>query len=426
MGMVQSWSDQVVERGQAVLDGSRGGLFASLPFIGPSIVASIAYMDPGNFATNIEAGASFGLKLLWVVVLANLTAMLFQSISARIGIVTDKSLASLSRDFFPKPVVYLMWAAGEIGAMATDLAEFLGGALGLHLLLSIPLLACLGLMGIATYGMLLLQAKGFRPLEVLIACFVSMIGIAYLAELLLAPPNWAEFAYSAVVPRLEGPRSITLAVGIIGATVMPHVLYLHSSLTAARIPARNAQDRRKLIRFSNREVIVALGLAGLINMAMLAMAAQAFHKDAADVADIATAYRTLTPLLGAGAASLFMVALLSSGFSSSVVGTMAGQVIMQDFVGFAIPLWLRRLVTMVPSVVVVALGFDETQALVNSQVVLSLVLPIPLVSMLIIARNRRLMGRFRLGRFALAAAIAAALMVLILNIVLIFNTFGML
>eukprot|EP01037_Dinobryon_pediforme_P013567 gene13567-13686_t len=412
--------------GEAVLSGRKTGIWSSLPFIGPSIVASIAYMDPGNFATNIEAGASFGLKLLWVVVVANLAAMLFQSISARIGIVTDQSLASLSRAFFPKPIVYLMWVTGEIGAMATDLAEFLGGALGLHLLLPIPLLACLVLMGMATYGMLLMQSRGFRPLELLIAGFVSLIGIAYLAELLLAPPNWADFAYSSVVPRLEGSRSLTLAVGIIGATVMPHVLYLHSSLTAARIPVRDVQDRRKLIRFSNREVIVALGLAGLINMAMLTMAAQAFHKDAANVADIATAYRTLSPLLGAGAASLFMVALLASGFSSSVVGTMAGQVIMQDFVGFAIPLWLRRLVTMVPSVVIVAFGFDETQALVNSQVVLSLVLPIPLVSMLIIARSRRLMGSFRLGPFTLVAATAGAVLVLGLNIVLIADTFGML
>jgi manganese transport protein len=423
-GTVRSWSDQVVERGQSVLDGKQTGFFAILPFVGPSVVASIAYMDPGNFATNIEAGASFGLKLLWVVVLANLMAMLFQSISARIGIVTDKSLAALCRDFFPRPVVYIMWAAGEIGAMATDLAEFLGGAIGLHLLLPIPLLACLMLMGIATYGMLLLQTRGFRPLEILITGFVSLIGLAYLAEVLLAPPDWAEFATSALVPRLAGPHSITLAVGIIGATVMPHVLYLHSSLTAARIPARHEQDRRILIRFSNREVIVALSIAGLINMAMLTMAAQAFHKVAADVADIATAYKTLTPLLGAGAASLFMVALLSSGFSSSVVGTMAGQVIMQDFVGFAIPLWLRRLVTMVPSVIVVALGLDETQALVNSQVVLSLVLPIPLVSLLIIARSTRLMGIFRLGRGTLAGAILAALIVLGLNVMLLADTFG--
>lgn len=423
---IHTWSDQVVERGQAVLDGTQTGIFAMLPFIGPSVVASIAYMDPGNFATNIEAGASFGLKLLWVVLLANVMAMLFQSISARVGIVTDKSLASLCREFFPKPVVYFMWVTGEIGAMATDLAEFLGGAIGLHLLLSISLLGCLMLMGIATYGMVLLQNRGFRPLEILITGFVSLIGLAYLAEILLAPPDWAEFATSALVPRLAGSHSITLAVGIIGATVMPHVLYLHSSLTAARIPARHAQDRRRLIRFSNREVVVALSIAGLINMAMLTMAAQAFHKVAADVADIATAYKTLTPLLGAGAASLFMVALLSSGFSSSVVGTLAGQVIMQDFVGFAIPLWLRRLVTMVPSVIVVALGLDETQALVNSQVVLSLVLPVPLVSLLIIARSERLMGIFRLGRITLAGAGLAAVIILILNVMLLADTFGML
>jgi len=426
MKNTDNWSQQVSRSGAAVLKGRGRGLTASLPFIGPSVVASIAYIDPGNFATNIEAGSSFGLKLLWVVVLANLMAMLFQSISARVGIATDKSLASLSREHFSPKLVLFMWVVGEIGAMATDLAEFLGGAIGLSLLLHISLLNALWLMGLGTYGMLLLQSRGFRPLEVLIGGFVGLIGLAYLGEMILAPPDWRDFLFSAVTPRLVDSHSVTLAVGIIGATVMPHVLYLHSSLTAARIPVRHAEDRWRLIKYSNREVLVALGLAGLINMAMLTMAAQAFFRSGhSDIADIATAYQTLTPLLGASAGVLFMVALLASGFSSSVVGTMAGQVIMQDFVGFKIPLWFRRAVTMIPALIVVAWGVDETRALVMSQVVLSLVLPVPVFSLLVVARNRKIMGEFALSGRMLALAVLAGVLVLSLNLVLLAQMAGL-
>jgi manganese transport protein len=313
----------------------------------------------------------------------------------------------------------------EIGAMATDLAEFLGGAIGLMLLFNLPLLTSLFIVAIITYAMLLLQGRGFRPLELVISAFVGVVGVSYLIETVIAPPDWAAFAYHTFVPSLQGPHSVTLAVGIIGATVMPHAIYLHSSLMQNRVPTVTDAERRRVLRFSNVEVLFALGIAGLINMAMVAMAAVVFHDGAHnDVADIGTAYRTLIPLLGAGAATVFLISLLASGLSSSVVGTMAGQVIMQDFVSFRIPLWLRRLATMLPAFVVVALGVNPTQALVLSQVVLSLVLPAPMIALLIFTARRDVMGRFANSRLTNVAAVAAALLVLTLNVVLLLLTAG--
>jgi manganese transport protein len=416
-------TEQAVSAGRAALVGERRGLRAFLPFVGPAVIASVAYMDPGNFAVNIEAGASFGYALLWVVLLANIVAMLFQALSAKLGVVTGQSLAGHCRRHFPRPVVYLLWVVSEVGAMATDLAEFLGGAIGLMLLFKLPLLVSLVIVAVITYAVLLLQGRGFRPMELLISAFVGIVGVSYLIELVIAPPDWAAFAYHALVPTLEGPRSVMLAVGIIGATVMPHAIYLHSSLMQNRVPTTT--DRRRVLRFSNAEVLFALGIAGLINMAMVAMAAVVFHESAhTEVADIGTAYRTLIPLLGAGAATVFLISLLASGLSSSVVGTMAGQVIMQDFVDFRIPLWVRRLVTMVPAFVVVALGVNATQALVLSQVVLSLVLPAPMIALLIFTARRDVMGPFVNSRLTNAAAVAAALVVLALNVVLLVLTAG--
>jgi manganese transport protein len=272
--------------------------------------------------------------------------------------------------------------------------------------------------------MLTLQRRGFRPIELLISGFVGLIGICYLVELAIAPPDWAAFGFHAVVPELDGPDSVMLSVGIIGATVMPHAIYLHSSLTQGRTPAFNDAERRRILSFSNREVLIALGIAGLVNMAMLAMAATAFHAGHPEVAEIETAYHTLTPLLGVGAAVVFLVSLLASGFSSSVVGTMAGQVIMQDFVGFRIPLWLRRLVTMLPAVVVVALGVNATQALVGSQVVLSLALPVPMIALLVLAGRRDIMGRFVVRGWTRLGAVGAAVLVLALNLILLLQTVG--
>ncbi len=406
------------------LAGRRHGVRAFLPFVGPAVVASIAYMDPGNFATNIQAGAGFGYMLLWVVVIANLVAMLFQSLSAKLGIVTGCSLAQLCRAHFPGPVVIAMWLASEVAAMATDLAETVGAAVALSLILDLPLLACLVLVFVVTYGLLTLQSRGFRPLELIITGFVGIICLSYLLELIIAPPDWKGFAFHSVVPQLDGPGSITLAVGIIGATVMPHAIYLHSALMPHRIPTRTDAERQRVLGFSNREVLVALGLAGLVNMAMVAMAATMFHAGHSDVGEIETAYHTLLPLMGVGAAGAFMAALLASGLSSSIVGTMAGQSIMQDFVGFRIPLWVRRLVTMAPALVVVALGVNATQALVMSQVVLSLVLPVPMIALLMLTRRPQVMRGFANTRLTQAAALGATVLVLALNVILLLQTFG--
>ena len=398
--------------------------FAPLLFVGPAVVASIAYMDPGNFATNIQAGARYGYALLWVVVLANLVAMLFQALSAKLGIATGRNLAELCRDAFPRPMVWAMWGVSEVAAMATDLAEFLGGAIGLSLLLHVPLIAGMILTALVTYALLMLDRRGFRPMELVIGALVAVIGLCYLAEVLIAPVRWGAAATGAIVPRIPDADALTIAVGIVGATVMPHAIYLHSGLTQDRIAAPTPRERRQLLRFSNREVVWALAFAGLVNMAMVMMAAAAFHLGHSDVADIEKAYVTLTPLLGAAAAGVFLLSLIASGVSSSVVGTMAGQMIMAGFVGVAIPVWVRRLVTMVPAFVVVAAGVDATRALVLSQVVLSIALPVPMLALLWFTSRRATMGEFVNARLMTVLAGLGAAIVLALNVVLLLQTAG--
>jgi manganese transport protein len=407
-----------------VLAGRRSGLAARLAFVGPAVVASIAYVDPGNFATNIQAGAAYGYQLLWVVVAANLIAMLFQALSAKLGIVTGRNLAEMCRDQFPPAVVWAMWVVSEIAAMATDLAEFLGGAIGLALLFHMPLLAGMAVTAVITYGILMFERTGFRPIELVVGVLVGIIALCYLIEMFIAPVDWRAAAFHAVTPQIADSGALLLAVGIIGATVMPHAVYLHSALTQARTPVRSAGETRQVLKFSNQEVIVALAVAGLVNMAMVMTASAAFHAGHRDVAEIETAYHTLTPLLGGAAAGLFLLSLIASGISSSTVGTMAGQVIMQGFVGFRIPIWVRRLVTMAPAFVVVALGVNVTKALVISQVVLSIALPLPMIALLMFTRRRDIMGPFANGPAATLAALAGAAVVLALNAVLILQTFG--
>ena len=419
-----SLTDRTTLEIREVFAGRRRGLGSALLFAGPAVIASIAYVDPGNFATNIQAGARYGYALLWVVVAANLVAMLFQALSAKLGIVTGRNLAELCRDEFPRPVVIGLWIASEGAAMATDLAEFLGAAIGLALLFNVPLLVGMVVTGIVTYGVLTLERGGFRPIELVIGGLVAAIGLCYFAEMFIAPVDWRAAAVHSIAPQLPDAMALTIAIGIIGATVMPHAIYLHSGLTQNRAPARNDRERRALVRFSNREVVVALAVAGLVNMAMVMMAAAAFHDGHSDVAEIETAYHTLTPLLGGGAAAVFLISLLASGISSSAVGTMAGQVVMQGFVGFRIPLWVRRLVTMIPAFVVVALGVNATNALVVSQVALSIVLPAPMISLVLFTRRRDIMGEFVNSRLTNAAAIVAAALILALNLVLLLQTFG--
>ena len=399
--------------------------FAFLLFAGPAVVASIAYMDPGNFATNIQAGARYGYALLWVLVIANLLAMLFQALSAKLGLVTGRNLAELCRDEFSRPVVLSMWIVSEMAAMATDLAEFLGGAIGLSLLFHLPLLVGMLITGLVTYALLMFDRSGFRPMEMLIGGLVAVIGLCFIIELAIAPIAWGAALRQAVMPSLPDAGAVTIAVGIIGATVMPHAIYLHSGLTQGRVTVNDAAARRRLVRFSNREVVVALAFAGLVNMAMVLVAAAAFHAGHSDIAEIDRAYHVLTPLLGAGAASIFLVSLLASGISSSVVGTMAGQMIMQGFLRTRLPIWLRRLVTMAPAFVVVALGVDATRALIWSQVVLSLALPVPMIALVRLTRRRDIMGEFANGRVTSVAAIGGTVFVLLLNALLIALEFGL-
>src|SRR5450756_1910300 len=317
-----------------------------------------------------------------------------------------------------------MWVISEIAAMATDLAEFLGGAIGLSLLFQMPLLAGMGVTAVVTYGILMFERSGFRPVELIIGSLVGIIGLCYLIEMFIVPVDWSAAALHTVLPQLADGDALLLSVGIIGATVMPHAVYLHSGLMQARTPVHDDNERRKVLRFSNQEVIIALVIAGLVNMAMVMMASGAFHAGHSDVAEIETAYHTLTPLLGIGAAGIFLLSLIVSGVSSSVVGTMAGQMIMQGFVGFRIPIWLRRLITMAPAFAVVAYGVNATQALVVSQVVLSIALPLPMIALLKFTGRADIMGKFVNGRMTRVATVVATVLVLGLNAFLIVQTFG--
>jgi manganese transport protein len=403
---------------RAALDGRRKGVRAFLPFAGPAIIASVGYMDPGNFATNIQAGSTYGYQLLWVVLIANLVAMLFQAMSAKLGIVTGRNLAELCREQFPRRVAVGMWIASEIAAIATDVAEFLGGAVGISLLFHVSLLSGLIATGVVTLGILQLDKRGFRPLELAIAAMVGVIGLSYLCELIIAPPNWHAALFHAVVPQLPDGSAVTLAVGIIGATIMPHTLYVHSALTQNRTPPRNDRERHGLLRYSNREVVIALGFAGLVNLAMVMMSASVFSESTPGIADIGVAYHTLVPALGIGAAGVFLMALIASGISSSVVGTMAGQVIMQGFVGFSIPVWVRRLITMVPAFVI-ALSFNTMTAMILSQVVLSFVVPLPLIALVVLSSRKSVMGDFVTGKATAFAAVVATVLIVLMNVVLI-------
>lgn len=423
-----SGSTMALRHEQAMRDalaGRRKGVRAFLPFFGPAVIASIAYMDPGNFATNIQAGAGYGYALLWVLLAANLIAMLFQSLSAKLGIVTGVNLAEMCREQYPKPMVYVMWAVSEIAAMATDLAEFLGGAIGLSLIFGMPLLAGMVVTAIVTYVILVMEQGGFRRMEILIGTFVAIISLCYLVEMLIAPVEWGNVAKGLTTPKIPDSNALMIAVGIVGATVMPHAVFLHSGLTQGRIRPADDRERRMLVNFSNREVVIALAAAGLVNMAMVIMAAAAFHLGHSEVAEIETAYHTLTPLLGGAAASVFLVSLIASGVSSSVVGTMAGQVIMQGFVGFRIPLLVRRLVTMVPAFVVVLMGVDSTKALVVSQVILSIALPIPMLALLHFTSKRSIMGDYVNGMTVRVLGTVGAAVVLCLNFLLLAQVAGL-
>jgi manganese transport protein len=409
-----------------ILEGTskKKGLARLLPFMGPAFIASVAYVDPGNFATNIAGGAQFGYTLLWVIVASNLMAMLIQSLSAKLGIATGYNLAEQCRNHFPRWLVRLMWGLMELVAMATDLAEFLGAAVGLNLLFHMPLWVAGILTALATFLILGLERYGFRPLEAAITAFVGVVALSYVVELFLAKPLWGQVLYHAVVPQFQGRESILVATGILGATVMPHAIFLHSALTQGRIVVREPRLMQRLFRFEVIDVAVAMGIASLVNGAMLIMAASTFHATGrSDVGTLETAYQTLQPLLGSTASAVFGISLLASGLSSASVGTMAGQVIMQGFLHREIPIWVRRLVTMIPSLIVIAIGLDPTRTLVISQVLLSFGLPFAVIPLVIFTSRKKLMGVLVNQPITNVLASIAAAIIIVLNIFLLYSIF---
>jgi len=415
-----------IEAAALVLSGKskRGWLAQLLPFMGPAFIASVAYVDPGNFATNIQGGAQFGYLLLWVILASNLMALLIQTLSAKLGIATGKNLAEHCRTHYPRPVVLGMWALMEVVAMATDLAEFLGAAIGFNLLFGIPLWAAGLLTAVATFIILGLERYGFRPIEAVITGLVGVVAASYLVETILDRPNWGLVGQGALLPRFSGGESVLLAAGILGATVMPHAIFLHSALTQDRIVVREPAQLRRLFHFELIDVLVAMSVAGLVNGAMLVMAASTFYyKGLTTVGTIEEAYRTLQPLLGQAAGWVFAISLLASGLSSASVGTMAGQVIMQGFLHWHIPPWIRRAVTMAPSLLVIAAGLDPTRTLVISQVVLSFGLPFAVIPLIMFTRRRDLMGVLVNSRLTNLLAMVAAAIIVGLNIYLLYVTF---
>ena len=409
--------------GERVLQGQ--GRWRLLPFLGPAFIACVAYVDPGNFATNIAAGSKFGYTLVWVIVASNLMAMLIQTLSAKLGIATGRNLPEICRERFSRKTSIGLWIQAEFIAMATDLAEFLGAAIGIQLLLGIPLFPAAVITGVITLLILGLQRYGFRPLEAVITAFVFVIGICYLGELYFAHPPLGTVAKHAVVPEFAGNESVLLAVGIIGATVMPHVIYLHSALTQQRIVPRDDEEAKTLFRYTRIDVLIAMVIAGLINISMLVVAATVFYGSGLlNVDSLEGAHRTLEPILGGASSVLFALALTASGLSSATVGTLSGQVVMQGFIQRQIPLFVRRIVTMMPAFVVIALGLNPSRTLVLSQVVLSFGIPFALIPLVIFTSRRDVMGVLVNRRMTIVAAILVAAVISGLNVFLLAKTFG--
>ncbi len=399
--------------------------FRALPFLGPAFIACVAYIDPGNFATNIAGGSRFGYRLVWVIVLSNLLAMLIQTLSAKLGIATGRNLPELCRERFSRRVAIGLWLQAEAIAMATDLAEFLGAAIGFDLLFGWGLFWSAVVSGVAAFAILELERFGARPLEAVIAVLVGVIGACYVAELTFAHPDYGAVLHHAVVPQLGGSESVLLAVGILGATVMPHVIYLHSALTQDRLVPETDEDARTLLRYTRLDVVIAMSIAGLINVAMLVMAASTFFQSGRlHIDSLDGAHRTLEPILGSASGVLFALALIASGLSSSAVGTLSGQVVMQGFIRRQIPVTVRRLVTMVPAFIVIAIGLDPSRTLVLSQVVLSFGIPFALVPLVVFTARRDVMGALVNRRVTTAAAALVAALIVALNVFLLLQVAG--
>ncbi|MBO0803293.1 MAG: Nramp family divalent metal transporter [Nocardiopsaceae bacterium] len=402
---------------QQALSGQRRGLRAVVPFLGPAFIASVAYTDPGNFATNMAGGARFGYALGWVVLTANVMAMGVQALSAKLGIATGRSLPEVCRDRLPRRVVVVLWLQAEAVAMATDLAEFTGAALGLHLVFGLPMWTSALLAGLATFAVLGMEVRGFRRLEAVITALVVVVVLAFGAEMFTTRPPAGAVAAGALTPHLPAGSAL-LAVSIVGATVMPHVIYLHSSLAKPRAACRCPGDRRKIFRFELVDILIAMGLAGVINLAMLATAAAVFGTRGLSSAggDLGVVYTGLNAYAGAHAGTIFGVALMVSGIASSCVGTMSGQVVMQGFLRRQVPVFARRAITMLPALALIASGFSATRALVLSQAFLSFGIPFALIPLLWFTSRRSLMGPLVNRRVTTIAAVAVTALIVTLNL----------
>ena len=414
----------MLEAAQRSLTGERRGLRGIWPFLGPAFIAAVAYVDPGNFATNMAAGARYGYMLLWVILVANIMAMVIQSMSAKLGIATGRNLPEVCRERFSRRTSFALWLQAEAIAMATDLAEFIGAALGFHLLFGTPLFLAGLVTGVIAFAILGLQARGFRPLEAVIAGLVGVIVIGFAFQVFLAEPSPSGIAKGLFTPQFSDSESVLLAAGILGATVMPHVIYLHSALTQRRVVGADDAEKLRIYRFERIDVMIAMGIAGIVNMSMLIIAASVFHsRGLTDLGDLDDVFVGLGTYLGAHSDTAFGIALLASGLSSSSVGTLAGQVVMQGFIRRQIPLFLRRSITMAPALILLAIGVNPSDALIMSQVVLSFGIPFALIPLVMFCRDRELMGGLVNHRATTYVAIASASVIIALNIFLLYQTF---
>lgn len=398
------------------------GLKRLLPFIGPAFIASVAYIDPGNFATNIQAGSQYGYMLLWVILISNLMAILIQSLSAKLGIATGKNLPEVSREHFPIWSSVLLWIQGELMIMATDLAEFIGAALGLNLLFGLPMLPSALITAVISFLILELQRKGFRPLEIAITAMVFIVVLAFGLQVIIAKPAILPLVSGLTIPKLQGVNSLLLGAGILGATVMPHAIYLHSALTQKRIVGNSEAQRVKIFKFEFIDILIAMVIAGVINGAMLVVASALFHTHGLAINDLSVAFKQFGHYMGPPAAILFGVGLLSAGLSSSSVGTLSGDVIMQGYIRKRIPIYLRRFITMIPPLVIILLGVNPTHALVLSQVMLSFGIAFALIPLIIFTSKKAIMGQLVNRKLTTLTAWGVAFLIICLNVFLLYQT----
>ncbi|QHM12851.1 Nramp family divalent metal transporter [Bacillus subtilis] len=408
---------------QDALDGKIRGFRGLLPFLGPAFIAAIAYIDPGNFATNISAGSKYGYMLLWVILFSNIMALLIQSLSAKLGIATGKNLPEVAREEFPKPVSIGLWIQGELVIIATDLAEFIGAALGLYLLFGIPMLEASIIAAIGSFAILELQRRGYRSLEAGIAGMLFVVVIAFALQTFFAKPDAVSVMKGLFVPAFHGTDSVLLAAGILGATVMPHAIYLHSALTQRRVVGKTDAERKKIFRFEFIDILIAMLIAGAINASMLIVAAALFFKNGLFVEDLDVAFQQFGHLVSPMSAALFGIGLLVAGLSSSSVGTLSGDVIMQGFINYHIPLYVRRFITIIPPILIIASGVNPTTALVLSQVVLSFGIAFALIPLIMFTSNKRIMGSLINAKWVTVVSWLIAVLIVALNVFLIVDTF---